>query len=311
MALDFSWNTVLSTQNDADSPITEDWGEAMRQNDYHLRQTVYGDGAGGFHTAVDGHKHTGTDSELVDLTNQIGTAELKSTNEVHTTSAAAASKTLTGAAFCFWFEIKTTGGSTGYIGDAGANGYTGSTTSTSYAAVIIIGNSAGGGGTTSLRSRYVTASGDVFWLWILRDKVTKEVVATQSCTDHPCYGNSHDPEKTPHPFLPEYDEAIHEIISIQAAKDDKGQYPEWFKEAYKEAVKKNPHEPEIHDVLMLDYEVDEVSAPQWHDRPVVVGFKEKDSDIMGLFFGGKKATPKKVKIPKPSYVLHRSLKKKS
>lgn len=62
MALLYSWNTVVATQNDADSPLTEDWGEAMRQNDYHLRQTVYGDGAGGFKTAADGHTHNGTDS---------------------------------------------------------------------------------------------------------------------------------------------------------------------------------------------------------------------------------------------------------
>lgn len=62
MALDFAWNTVTAAQNDADSPLTEDWGEAMRQNDIHLRQTVYGNGSGGFHTAVDGHQHTGSDS---------------------------------------------------------------------------------------------------------------------------------------------------------------------------------------------------------------------------------------------------------
>lgn len=62
MALLYPFNTVLSTQNDADSPLTEDWGESMRQNAIHLKQVLYGDGSGGFKTAADGHTHNGTDS---------------------------------------------------------------------------------------------------------------------------------------------------------------------------------------------------------------------------------------------------------
>lgn len=238
----------------------------------------------------------------------VGQGELKTASETHTTTAAAALKVLAGGAYCFWFEIKRSGGSgVGYIADAGANGYVSSTTSATFQTTIWIGNSVGN--TTSLQSTYVTSSGEVFWFWIMRDKVTKLVIATQSCPDHPCYGTTHDPEKTQHPFGPEYDESKHEIICIQAAQDNKGIYPKWLEDAHLEA-KAQDASVSLHDVLMNDYEVDEGSKPVWTDRLVTVGFEEDPNEVRDLYYRGEKATPKRVRINKPSYVLHRSLRKK-
>ena len=229
MALLYSWNTVASTENDADSPVTAVWAEKFRQNDYHLRQSLYGNGAGGFHTAVDGHKHTGTDSELVDLTGQIAQADLKtSSGEVSVVGGAGVGtdRTLPGGEYGFYPQLKTTG-SEGRWGDAVAAA---GTTSTSYVTVIRLANSAGG--TTSAKQRYVTASGEIHWTFLLRDKATKEIISAYTAPDHPCFGNGGDPEKIQHPFL-NFDADLYEVIVIQAASEiregeEVARYPEWL-----------------------------------------------------------------------------------
>lgn len=78
MALLYSWNTQVSTQVDADSPLVEDITEGWRQNDWFLRQVLYGDGSGGFKTPADGHVHNGTDSKGVVVPNDtIGRGPIK------------------------------------------------------------------------------------------------------------------------------------------------------------------------------------------------------------------------------------------
>lgn len=62
MALIYSWQTIADTQTDANSPINEVLMNSIRQDLIHLQQTVYGDGSGGFKTAVDGHDHDGSNS---------------------------------------------------------------------------------------------------------------------------------------------------------------------------------------------------------------------------------------------------------
>jgi len=62
--------------------------------------------------------------------------------------------------------------------------------------------------------RYITASGEDYWLWALIDKNTKEVLSMAGAPDHPAYGNSNDFDKQPHPFR-SYDSNTQDIILIE------------------------------------------------------------------------------------------------
>ena len=63
------------------------------------------------------------------------------------------------------------------------------------------------------KQRYITASGTDHWLFLLVDKITKEIMSAYSAPDHPAYGNGGDFDKMPHPFG-SYDETKHEIILV-------------------------------------------------------------------------------------------------
>lgn len=67
--------------------------------------------------------------------------------------------------------------------------------------------------TVYAQQRYVTASGQDSWVFLLVDKITKEIVSAYSAPDHPAYGNGGDFDKLPHPFG-SYDEATQEIIIL-------------------------------------------------------------------------------------------------
>ncbi len=68
-------------------------------------------------------------------------------------------------------------------------------------------------GTIYARQRYVTASGQDYWLFLLIDKITKDVIGGYSAPDHPAYGNGGDFDKMPHPFS-SYDPNTQEIILV-------------------------------------------------------------------------------------------------
>ena len=61
--------------------------------------------------------------------------------------------------------------------------------------------------------RYVTASGKDMWIFLLIDKITKEILGAYAAPDAPHYGNGGEYNKVPHPFL-NYDETKHEIILL-------------------------------------------------------------------------------------------------
>lgn len=50
------------------------------------------------------------------------------------------------------------------------------------------------------QQRYVTASGEIFWLFLLRDKQTGGIIAGYQSPDHPCFGNGGKPNLVQHPF---------------------------------------------------------------------------------------------------------------
>lgn len=69
------------------------------------------------------------------------------------------------------------------------------------------------GNTGYWQTRYVTASGEDLWIFLLLDKTTKEIISAYQAPDHPAYGNGGDFDKLPHPFG-SYDTTRHEIILL-------------------------------------------------------------------------------------------------
>ena len=61
---------------------------------------------------------------------------------------------------------------------------------------------------------YVTASGTDWWVYLLVDKNTQEILRCRSALDHPSYGSGGDYEKIPQPFGKDYDVNKHEIILL-------------------------------------------------------------------------------------------------
>jgi hypothetical protein len=70
-----------------------------------------------------------------------------------------------------------------------------------------------GEATIYVQQRYVTASGQDHWLFLLIDKITKDIIIGYSAPDHPAYGNGGDFDKMPHPFG-SYDETKQEIVLL-------------------------------------------------------------------------------------------------
>jgi len=70
-----------------------------------------------------------------------------------------------------------------------------------------------GSGTVTAIQRYVTASGQDHWVFLLVDKTSGATSAAFQAPDHPCYGNGGNPDEVPHPFL-NYDSANYEIVLI-------------------------------------------------------------------------------------------------
>jgi hypothetical protein len=146
----------------------------------------------------------------------------------------------------------------------------------------------------------VTSSGEVFWIFILRDKVTKDVISIWQAPDHPCFGNGGKPLLVPHPF-PDYDETKHEIIVINPSHEEV--------EAMKKLGERGEDEPDkdLLEVIMEEYEIDEDSKPAWPTKAVTVGLP-KDYETKKM---GEGVQPIKKAIPRPPYIKTKSLRRKA
>jgi hypothetical protein len=191
---------------------------------------------------------------------------------------------------------------------------------TSYAAPGVAFNVDTGEGTNWVyaQQRYVTSSGEVFWIFILRTKFDEEItgkdvdgnpltytrpkgtiISMYQAPDHPCFGNGGKPLLVSHPFG-SYDETKYEIIVINPSHEEV--------EAMKKMGERGENEPDkdLLEVIMEEYEIDEDSTPAWPTKAVTVGLP-KDYETKNM--GDKIATIKKV-IPKMDFLHARSLKKK-
>jgi len=152
-----------------------------------------------------------------------------------------------------------------------------------------------GTGTFYVRQRYVTSSGEVFWIFVLRNKITKNIISLWAAPDHPCMGNGGNPDVVPHPFSG-YDPENNEIICINPSPEELG---EMNAVAGKSLLQ----------VINEDYCIDEEATGAWPTVPVTVGLPEGYDWMMAK--SCEEVTSIKKVIPKPDYVLVKSLKLKT
>ena len=222
----------------------------------------------------------------------VSQAKLKtSTGEVSTTSTTGANLTLPGGEYGFYPQLK------GYI--YSADFCAPSSSFGSYTTNIWL-KSSSTEYTAYARQRYVTSSGEVNWLFFLRDKITKEIKSSWIAPDHPCFGNGGKPLLVPHPF-PDYDETKHEIIVINPSHEEV--------EAMKKLGERGEDEPDkdLLEVIMEEYEIDEDSKPAWPTKAVTVGLP-KDYETKKM---GEGVQPIKKAIPRPPYIKTKSLRRKA
>lgn len=140
----------------------------------------------------------------------VNTTALKTTTGEVSVTTSDYDLTLPGGAYGFYPQLKQAGSvsvAARIVGDTGGAGVAISTSYTTYISI------ATNGATAYAQQTYVTASGEDLWIFLLLDKITKEIIAAYQAPDHPAYGNGGDFEKLPHPFG-SYDPAKHEIVIL-------------------------------------------------------------------------------------------------
>jgi hypothetical protein len=218
---------------------------------------------------------------------------------VSTTSTAGANLTLPGGEYGFYPRLSTT-------------------TYSSITASIASTKACGGGYITNIyltlhageessptayaRQRYVTSSGEVNWLFILRDKTSKKMVSMWFAPDHPCFGNGGKPAIVQHPFS-DYDTDTQEIIVINPSAEQVSEI-----EALTVSGDNDP-DLDILQIIEKYYEIDEDSSPEWPTKAITVGLPAGHD--WTRMQDGVDVTPIKKVIPQPDYVITRSLKLKS
>jgi len=165
------------------------------------------------------------------------------------------------------------------------------------------------------QQRYVTSSGEVFWIFILRvivdytetgvggeliEHKAGDIISMYQAPDHPCFGNGGKPLLVSHPFG-SYDPDKHEIIVINPTKEEVTEM--------KGRCEKGEDEPDkdLLEIITEEYVIDENSAPKWPTKEVTVGLPKdrdwkRDPD-------DTKVTPIKKVIPQPKGVLVKKLRR--
>lgn len=166
------------------------------------------------------HASTTTGSAIIPIADASGylpndsvdTTALKTTTGEVSTSTTDTLLTLPGGEYGFYPQIKASDGTSTWIISIAGRNDAAKTLTTSYATHINMAR-AGGSGTFYAQQRYVTASGEDFWLFLLVDKKTGDILSAYASPDHPAYGNGGDFDSLPHPFC-SYDKEEQEIILV-------------------------------------------------------------------------------------------------
>jgi len=241
-------------------------------------------------TAKNSHTHdqAGIDNAAV------GQGELKTaTHEQSSTSTSWEAKVLTYADYGFNCRVKSAAAGVGYFKRSDDTNPSGPL-STSY-----VGESVFLKGSASFAAyviqRYVTASGEVFWVWLLRDKITKQITDAEACSDHCSFGYK-DPSDREHPFN-NYNPDKHEIILYNPTKEEL------------ERIYAIENGRGILQTVLEDFEVDEKSQAIWPDIPVTV--KIKNHDWFDRYISKEPVDIIKKVIPKVGYIKCLKMRKKA
>jgi len=306
---------------------------------------VYADGARSgdrYHIFHDlktnyGHDHDGLNSKSVVLGDSVVTAakiatdavtqiKLKTSDgSVNQPGATYGRETLPGGAYAFYPQIKMD--STSNVAwearilteDTTFDGWT------TYATMIAL-NAGSVGRTIYARTTYITASGDVHWIFQKREKATGKIVSSYQAPDHPCFGNGNRPSLVQHPWVA-YDNSKYDIIVINPTADQVedaiarkvpivgGGY------LTAEKLKLNNYkvdgerpERDLLEVFADDFELIENKNADWPDIPITVGLPTvMDGKIVNDYrYGwiGQIVKPIRVPIKKPDYITPLGIKLK-
>ena len=257
---------------------------------------------------------TGEDLELSIAANSVAQGHLKTASVILAT-ATTGNITVTGAgAYAFWPQVAVAIANQEMSASVVFE-YVGTT---SYVTNVFIDTPAGGGANEKrTKFTYIQASGEVYWIFILIDKATKEVLARTAAPDHVCFGNGGKPMLAQHPFndVKEKNGSYMvrgkevEIIVINPSKEQVDDMEEL-------CIVDDELEPDLDILGVLDkhYEIDYSLEPPWPSEPVTVGLPKKDEkgnaiNYHGLAMGTKINPIRKV-IPKPDKIKTARLEKK-
>lgn len=203
---------------------------------------------------------------------------------------------LPGGEYGFYPQVRAVG-SGGYFGSAHM-GFR--FTNTTYTTMIVL---SGDKATVYAQQRYVTSSGEVFWIFLLRNKSTGLIEASFQSPDHPCFGNGNDPLLCPHPF-PDYDPLKHEIIVVNP---DQSTVDMMKRMCRPQRMGERPLDllELIVDEQHKHFEIDENSEREYSKTPVTVGIIHDPNEKPVWLLD--EAPIIHLPIPQPEYVKVRAL----
>ncbi|MFH2232093.1 MAG: hypothetical protein ABII13_02900 [Patescibacteria group bacterium] len=172
----------------------------------------------------------------------------------------------------------------GWYAHYGGDGVDGHTSYQSFVTLYQL-NSALGDRYGFVKARYVTASGNIGWLFLLKEKGNDRVKGSYFSFDHPCWGRGGDPGEIPHPFMRDYVEQNHEIFCIILTRNEHKMIENENKKlSFLQNVNKN-------------YIINVVKQTKWPSGKIPIALDSEGKHI-------------EKKIKKPDYVIMASLKKK-
>lgn len=157
------------------------------------------------------------------------------------------------------------------------------------------------GGTTTgapncfAQEQYVQSSGEVHWIFSLKNRVTGIIEKSWQAPDHCCFGNGDDPDLFQHPYG-DYDQDKYELIVINPPKN-------FVQELNKKAGKTK----DLLEIIGKEYVIDDLSAPTWPTEKVTIGLPERWEEAWQT---GQPVKPIKAMIPKPKQAIVRTFKKR-
>lgn len=167
-------------------------------------------------------------------------------------------RTLPGGTYGFYPQVKA---ASGFSVDAFIA--SGATNASFVTNIYIYGASVGDGAL----QRYITSSGEVYWIFILRDRQNGTLLGVWSAPDHPCFGNGSDPVAVAHPF-PDYNPEKHEILLFNPTDEEVEEMQDWCHDT------DGPTRSMIDAFLEL-YDISDLRDAAWPTKAVTVGLPRK------------------------------------